>query len=188
VSAAGLLEAPADRPAGTRGIRGAAAAVATLAALVTLTYGSRWDMPVWSRFVMLGAGTGLVGAALLLWTARRPAALVLAAALVALAVPPWVIVERHRLQEQREAEKWGGMTFKYDDRGPMITEAQAEAVPKGATKNEVKAILGPAAGSGVQHIHGAKDLLCLIYRDAKHPKVSTFALCFTGNRYSDLLR
>jgi hypothetical protein len=184
-----LLQAPADRPAGKRGLRGPLAAVAVFAALITLTYGSRWDMPVWGRFVVLGAGAGLVGAALLLWTARRPGALVLAAALAALAVPPWVIVERHRQQEQREADKWGGMTFKYDDRGPMITKAQAEAVPKGSTKAEVKALLGPAAGSGVQHIHGARDLLCLIYRDVKRPKgASVFALCFTGNRYTDLLR
>jgi hypothetical protein len=185
-----LLQAPADRPAGKRGLRGTVAAVATIAALVTLVYGSRWDMPAWGRGLMLAAGAGLIGAALLLWTARRPAALALAAALTALAVPPWVIVESHRQQEQREAEKWGGMTFQYDDRGPMITEAQAEAVPKGATKDEVKAILGPAAGSGVQHIRGdAKDLLCLIYRDANRPKsVPTFALCFTGNRYTHLLR
>jgi hypothetical protein len=144
-----LLRAPADRPAGKRGLRGPLAVVAVFAALVTLTYGSRWDMPAWGRVVMLAAGAGLVASALLLWTARRPLALAAAAALVALAVPAWVVVESYRQREQREAEKWGGMTFGYDDRGPAITREEAEAVPKGATKAEVKASWGrlPAAGS-----------------------------------------
>jgi hypothetical protein len=183
-----LLRAPADRPTGQRGIRAPLAAVAVIAALVTLTYGSRWDMPAWGRGVVLAAGAGLFAAAFLLWTARRPAALAGAAALVALAVPPWVAVESHRQQEQREAEKWGGMSFSYDDRGPMITKAQAEAVPKGATKDEVKAILGPAAGSGIQRVHGGDDLRCRIYRSAERPNSAfdTYALCFTGDLYTDL--
>jgi hypothetical protein len=187
VSAAGLLEAPADRPAGKRGIRGAAAAVATLAALVTLTYGSRWDMPVWGRFVMLGAGTGLVGAAVLLWTARRRGAVVLAVGLIVLAVPAWVAVENARRDAQREAEKWGGTSFKYDEKGPVISQAEADAVPKGSTKDEVRAILGPAAGSGIQRVNDGKDLRCVAYRAAgKRPLDRLYAFCFTGERYTDL--
>jgi hypothetical protein len=187
VNAVSLLRAPADRPAGSRGIRGVAAAVATLAALVTLTYGSRWDMPVWSRFVMLGAGTGLVGAALLLWTARRRGTLVLAVGLIVLAVPAWVAVERTRQTDRREADKWGGAVVSFDDKGAVLTQAEAEAVPKGTTKDEVRELLGPAAGSGIQRVTDGKDLRCVAYRVAgKRPEASLHAFCFTGERYTDL--
>jgi hypothetical protein len=188
VNATGLLHAPADQPAGERGIRGVAAAVVTFAALVTLTYGSKWDMPLGSRMVMLAAGAGLVTAALLLWTARRRGGIVVAAGLVVLAVPAWATVESARQREAREADKWGGMSFNYDEHGPMITRDEAEAVPKGATKDEVKAILGPAAGSGIQRVHGGDDLRCRIYRAADRPDSAfhTYALCFTGDRYTDL--
>jgi hypothetical protein len=188
VNASGVLLAPADRPAGERGIRGVAAAVVTFAALVTLTYGSKWEMPVWGRFVILGAGVGLVAAALLLWTARRPAVLVLAAGLVVLAIPAWATVELARQREQRASEKWGGMSLKYDPKGPAITKAEAEGVPKGASKDEVKAILGPAAGSGIQRVHDGDDLRCRIYRNAERPGPAgpLYALCFTGDRYTDL--
>jgi len=177
-----LLQAPADRPAGKRGLRAPLAAVAVFAAVVTLAYGSRWDMPAWGRLVMLAAGAGLVASALLLWTARRPSAVAVAAALVAVAVPAWIVVEGYRQREQREAEKWGGTTFRYDKRGPAITKDEAEAVPEGATKDEVKALLGPAAGSGIQRVHGEDDLRCRIYRSAE-PSVHVFALCFSGDRY-----
>jgi hypothetical protein len=161
--------------------------VVTFAALITLTYGSRWDMPVWGRFVMLGAGAGLVAAALLLWTARRRAVLVLAAGLFVLAIPAWVTVERARQREQHEADKWGGMSFKYAPKGPAVTKAEAEGVPKGATKDELKAILGPAAGSGIQRVHDGDDLRCRIYRAAERPASDVvYALCFTGDRFTDL--
>jgi hypothetical protein len=188
VDASGVLRAPADRPAGQRGIRGVAAAVVTVAALITLTYGSKLDMPVWGRFVMLGAGAGLVAAAVLLWTARRGGAIALAAGLLVLAVPAWATVESARQREQRATNKWDGMTVTYDPKGPAITREEAEAVPKGATKDEVRAILGPAAGSGIQRVHDGDDLRCRIYRAAERPGSmgAAYALCFTGNRYTDL--
>jgi hypothetical protein len=183
----GLLQAPADRPAGKRGIRGAVAAVTTLAALLTLTYGSRWDMPAWGRVVMLAAGAGLVAAAFLFWMGRRRAGLVLAAGLVALAVPAWVVVEGSRRSEQREAEKWGGSSLTYDDKAPVVSRAAIDAVPEGATKDEVKAILGPAAGSGIQHVDDGDDLRCRVYRADRRRFGKLWALCFTGDRYTDLL-
>jgi hypothetical protein len=183
-----LLEAPADRPAGRRGWRGwlaCAAAVAALPALGSSTYS---DGPGWTGPVYLFAALALTWSAVILWTARRRAVLGLSAVMVAAAVAAGVVAESAQRREQREEERLGGATFKFDEKGPAITKAQAEAVPEGSTKDEVRAILGQAAGSGIQQVTDGRDMRCLLYNDAGHRgrSLRLFAFCFSNGR-SELL-
>jgi len=182
----GLLQAPADRPAGKRGIRGLIAAVASVGALFSLSFTTNWDDPSWGKPALLAVGAALTAAAVLLWVARHPALLAAAAALLVAATGVWVVADSARRSEQREEDKWGGASFDYDDKGPAITRAEAEAVPIGASKDEVKRILGPAAGSGIQRVNDGEDLRCRAYRAEERPAWKLYALCFTGDRYTDL--
>jgi hypothetical protein len=62
-------------------------------------------------------------------------------------------------------------------------------VPEGATKAEVRAILGPAAGSGIQRVNEGTDLRCVAYRASEGGRRTgelLYAFCFTGERYTDL--
>jgi hypothetical protein len=182
------LTAPADRPAGQRGGRVLPAFVVTVAALPALAFSAADVDPRWTGVAFLFTAMALLVAGVLLWTARRPAGLTLAAGLVVAGLAAGVVAEAAQRREQREADRWGGASFKFDDQGPAITEDQAEAVPKGSTKDEVRAILGRAAGSGVQHVNDGRDLRCVVYRDANRlgRNWRMFAFCFSGDRYTDL--
>jgi hypothetical protein len=184
-----LLEAPADRPAGQRGWRAPLAYVVAVAALPTLGFSTYSDPPGWTGPVFLFAALALTSGAVMLWTARRRAALGLAAVLVAAAVAAGVVAEAAQRREQREQERLGGTSFKFDDQGPAITKAQAEAVPEGSTKDEVRAILGQAAGSGIQRVTDDRDMRCVVYNDAGYRGrgFRLFAFCFANGRYSELL-
>jgi|ERR687896_92317 hypothetical protein len=188
MASATFLEAPADRPAGQRGWRAWAACAVAVAALPVLAMSTYADPPGWTGPVFLFAAFALTAAAVILWTARRRAFLGLAAVMVAAALAAGVVAESAHRREQREREKWGGSVFHFDEQGPAITRAEAEAVPEGSTKDEVRAILGRAAGSGIQRVNDGKDLRCVAYRASDHrgPLVGLYAFCFSDGRYSDL--
>ena len=184
-----LLDAPADRPAGERGWRAPAAFAVAVAALPALAFSTDPEPPSWTGPVFLFAALALTSAAVVLWTARRGAALGLAVMLVAAAVGAGVVAEAAQRSHQREAERLAGSSFKFDDEGPAITRAQAEAVPEGSTKDEVRAILGQAAGSGIQRVTDDRDMRCLAYNDAGYRGRSfrLFAFCFSNGRYSEMV-
>jgi hypothetical protein len=184
-----LLEAPADRPAGQRGWRAPLAYVVAVAALLPLGLSTYADPPGWTGLVFLFTALALTSAAVILWTARRRAVLGLAAVVVAAAVAAGAVAESAQRREQREEERLGGSSFKFDEKGPAITKAQAEAVPEGSTKDEVRAILGQAAGSGIQRVTDDRDMRCVVYNDAGYRGRSfrLFAFCFSNGRYSELV-
>jgi hypothetical protein len=181
-----LLQAPADRPAGQRGSRAWLACAAAVAALPPLGFATYGEPPGWTGPAFLFAALALTTAAVMLWIARRGAVLGLAAVLVASAVAAGVVAEA---AQQREEERLAGSSFKFDEKGPAITRAQAEAVPEGSTKDEVRAILGQAAGSGIQHVTDDPDMRCLAYNDAGYGGrfFRLFAFCFSGGRYTELV-
>jgi hypothetical protein len=183
-----LLEAPADRVAGTRGPRAKLAGVVAIAALLALAFSSGAEEPDWTRFVFVAAAAALVAAAVLLWTARRAPALALGAALVVVAVAGGVAANAARERVQHEADRWGGAVFRFEQRGRVLTDAQAEAVPAGATKAELTERLGIPAGSGVQRLVGERDMRCLAYRTDKPERTGQllYAFCFRDGRYAAL--
>ena len=185
-----LMWAPADRVAGTRGPRAVLAGVVATGALVALLFTRDEGGPEWTRFAFLAAAACLVAAAVLLWIARRPLTLALAVALIPLAVTGVVVASAARDRELHEREKWGGSVFRYEDRGRIVTDAQAEAVPEGATKAELTAQLGVPAGSGVQRLFGERDMRCLAYRTGKPERTGQLlhAFCFRDGRYVALRR
>jgi hypothetical protein len=188
MGSANFLPAPADRPVGHRGWRALPAFVVTAAALPALAFSSTADDPGWTRTAFLFTAAALIAGGVLLWTARRRAGLGLAAALVVAALAAGVAAEAAQRRDQGEADRWGGTSFTFDDEGPAITRAQAEAVPEGSTKDKVRAILGRAAGSGIQRVNDGTDMRCVVYRDANRlgRNWRLFAFCFSGGRYTDL--
>jgi hypothetical protein len=190
MASARLLQAPANRAVGRRGWRAPAACVVAIAGLPALAFSTYSDPPGWTGAAFLFASVALISAAVLLWTAQQRAGLGIAAVLVAAAVAASLLAEAAQRREQREADRWGGSVFNFDDQGPTITEAQAQAVPDGSTKDEVRSILGQAAGSGVQRVTDGRDMRCLAYRasDRRGPGARLYAFCFSGGRYSALRR
>jgi 4-amino-4-deoxy-L-arabinose transferase-like glycosyltransferase len=185
-----LLQAPADRPPGQRGLRAPAAYVVAVAALFALGFSTYSEPPEWTRAPLLFAAAALIAGALLLWTARRRASVMAAAVLVAAAVMAGVVADAAQREAKREADRLGGSTFQFDEHGPAITREQAEAVPEGSTKDEVRAFLGQAAGSGIQRVNDGRDMRCLVYRDAARTgwrNLRLFAFCFSGERYAEML-
>jgi hypothetical protein len=182
------LTAPADRPAGKRGWRAMPAFVVTVAALPALAFSAGDVDPRWTGVAFLFTAIALLVAGALLWTARRYAGVALAAGLVVAGLAAGVVAEAAQRREQREADRWGGASFKFDDHGPAITKPQAAAVPKGSTKDEVRAILGRAAGSGIQRVNDGRDMRCVVYRDANRigRNWRLHAFCFSGDRYTEL--
>jgi hypothetical protein len=68
----GLLRAPADRPAGKRGLRAPLAGLVALATLFPLS-ASQFDAadPAWTKTAFALAAVAWLAAAVLLWVARR---------------------------------------------------------------------------------------------------------------------
>jgi hypothetical protein len=180
------LEAPADRPAGRRGWRAPVAGVVAVAALPALVISSVGEGG--ERAGHLLAAGALLTAAVLIWTARRTSGLAVAGGLVvaAVAAVPLVgVTNRHHAQG---SNRWGEMTYTYEPGGRAITRAQARAVPKGSTEDQLKEILGSEAGSGAWRGRGGRDMRCLVYR-AQASRGETddlFAFCFAGDRYASL--
>jgi hypothetical protein len=186
MASATLLEAPADRPAGQRGWRAWLAGAVAVAALPVLAISSVAEGG--DRAVDLVAAAALVAAAVLIWTTRRGAGLAVAgvlAVLAAAAVAIAGVTNRHHVQG---GNRWGEMTYTYDPGGPAITRAQARAVPKGSTEDELTEVLGSEAGSGTWSGRGGRDMRCLVYRNEASRGVAdaVFAFCFADDAYVSL--
>jgi hypothetical protein len=187
----GLLRAPADRPAGRRGPRAPLAGLVALATLFPLSVAQFEPAdPAWTRPAFaLAAAAGLVST-LLLWVARRRYFLVLAVGLALLGLVGTVAAERARTRVISEEEKWGGfvMSFYDEHRGARLSTAEAEAVPKGLTREQLRARLGAPAGSAIQRVHDGPDLPCLAYRSAGTGprRLDLHGFCFSDGRYEAL--
>lgn len=183
-----ILRSPAERPPGKRGLRGVAACVAAAGALVPLAFSSGTGDPGWVRPVFISVAVGMTLGATLLWVARRPVTLALGIGLLLLSVAGGVEADRAESHAQHEADKWTGASWHAHEKGRLLTLAEARAVPEGVTKNQLKALLGPAAGSGVQQVEGEKDLRCIAYRSHRGQGLGRIlhAFCFTDGRYTDL--
>jgi hypothetical protein len=187
----GLLQPPADRPAGRRGPRGPLAAVAALGGLLPLAFSGPADETSWGQPAMIVAGATLIGGAVLLWTARRRVAVAAAFALVVLgavggaaAISSELRTESRRL---RAEDRVGGAVM--DDPavgGPRLTQAAAEAVPVGLTRKELRGRLGAPASYGIQRITDGPDLRCWAYWTTRPHTLHAF--CFEHGRYSELMR
>jgi len=183
-----LLHAPADRPAGRRGARGGLAAAAALGAVLPLSLSRFTDDPSWAGPGLAAFGLALLGGALLLWTARRPATLGAAVALVVLGVAGTVAAMGAANHAESEAEKWGGFVMSDNLRSPPVSRAEAEAVPKGLTREQVTRRLGRPPGHGIQRVTGEPDLRCLVYRSPRSTpnRLALHAFCFRDGRYAEL--
>jgi hypothetical protein len=187
----GLLRAPADRPAGKRGLRAPLAGLVALATLFPFS-ASQFDSagPAWTKTAfVLAAVAGLV-AAMLLWVARRRFTLVLAIGLVLLGLVGSVAAQRERNRVTSEEEQWGGwvMLRGHENRGVRLSAAEANAVPKGLTWEQLRARVGMPAGSGIQRVYDGPDLRCLLYRshDANPNRPRLHAFCASDGRYEVL--
>jgi hypothetical protein len=182
------MQAPADRAAGTRGPRAKLAGLVALGALALLAFSSSSRDPAWTGIAFACAAATLTAAAVLLWTARGARAVVLGVVLIPLAVGGGVAAEAARDRAENEEAKWGGASFGFEQKGRILTEAQAEAVPIGATQSQLTARLGPPAGRGVQRVFGEPDMRCLAYRSGERrggmPMLHAF--CFSDGRYAAL--
>jgi hypothetical protein len=185
-----LMWAPADRAAGARGPRAVPAAIVAIGAFVALMFTQGEGGPAWVRFAFVAAALCLAASAVLLWIARRPLTLALAVTLIPLAVTVIVVASAARDRELEERDRWGGADFRFEDRGRIVTDAQAEAVPEGATKAELTARLGVPAGSGVQRLTGERGMRCLAYRtgEGRGAGAALHAFCFRDGRYVALRR
>jgi hypothetical protein len=185
-----VLLPPAERPAGARGVRGLVAASATRGGVIALALGSVADEPGWTDLVEIAAGLGLLGTALLLWTARRAAALGAAAVLIALSIGGVVVARDAQSDAAHERDKWLGASFQFDAKGRRLSLAEAEAIPMGTTRSELIAELGPPAGRGVQRVADEPDLRCLAYRGLRGHGLDAalYAFCFDDGRLVALRR
>jgi hypothetical protein len=187
------LRAPADRPAGKRGVRGWVAAVAAFSSLLPMAFFQNAGDSAWARPGIAAGSLALIAGALLLWTARRR--LVVAGAVVAVAAGGtlgWLAVAAEReteSRERREADRWAGAAVSFTRaRGAIVTKAEAAAVPKGLTRAALIARLGEPSARGVQRITDEPDLRCLGYRRTgeKAFDQTLTAFCFRDGRYVEL--
>jgi hypothetical protein len=188
MAAATLLEAPADLPAGQRGWRAKAAFVVAAAAVPPVAMSSAAESL--ERAGYLGVAAVLVAAAVLIWTARRIAALLAAGLAAAACVTALVLVGGPDTQRVQGGTRGAEMEYAFDADAPPITRAAAEAVPEGSTEDELEDILGSAAGSGTLRRRDGTDSRCLVYRaqPGRWSYDPVFAFCFAGDRYASLHR
>ena len=188
----GLVKPPCDRPAGRRGPRGPIAAIAALVALIPLGFGRFADETSWGQPVMLLAVGVLICGALLVWTARRSVTLAAAVALVALGGAGAVVsiaaelrTESRRMQAE---DRLGGAVFgESNTRGPRLTKAQAEAVPMGLSREQLRSRLGAPRAYGIQRVNDGPDMRCWGYRGSARQPHSLHAFCFRHGRYAELV-
>ena len=187
----GMLRPPSERPAGKRGVRGTIAALVAVAGVVPLPWLNGDAETAWAEPAIVAATLALFGAAVLLWTARRwvwiATAAVAAVAGVALGATAMAAEIRAR---DRAVHAWAGASFSFRPRarGAILTEAEARAVPKGLTREQLIERLGEPSARGVQHFREEPDLRCVANRrSAAKPISHTLnAFCFRGGRYVEL--
>lgn len=188
MASATLLEAPADRPPGQRGWRAWLACAVAVAALpvVALTY----EAGLREQVAYLAVAAALVTAAVLIWTARRTLVLALAGVAVAASAISVVLIGVPNRIHGEGGARGAEVEYTYDEDGRAITPAQAEAVPKGSTQDELEEILGSAAGDATLRRRDGVDSRCVVYLDqaSRGPVDAKFAFCFAGDRYASLHR
>jgi hypothetical protein len=186
-----LLVPPSTRPPGARRQRGPLAALAALGAVMCFAFASVGDVPAWTGPAFNASGAGLLVGALLLWTAARVTTLVLGVALALGGTAGAVASELARSDAQREREKWLGAAFEFTGApGRVLSQAEADAVPEGTSRDALIARLGPPPARGVQHIDGEPSLRCLAYRgeNARPIDAELHAFCFRDGRLEALRR
>jgi hypothetical protein len=154
-------------------------------------FASFGDDPAWTGPAFNACGAGLLVGALLLWTAARVTTLALGVALALGGTAGAVASELARSDAQREREKWLGSTWELTGApGRVLSQAEAEGVPDGTTRDALIARLGPPAARGVQHVDGEPSLRCLAYRGEKARPISAelHAFCFRDGRLEALRR
>lgn len=187
----GLLKPPAERPAGRRGPRGPIAAIVALGALIPLAFARFADETSWARPVMLLAIAALICGALLLWTGRTRVTLVAAVALVALGGAGAIASIRGELRAESKRlhaeDRLGGAVFEDPGvRGPGLTRAEAEAVPMGLTREQLRSRLGSPPSHGIQRVNEGTDMRCWAYRSTTRHRLHAF--CFRNGRYAELVK
>lgn len=178
---ASTLRAPADAVSGHRSWRGFVAGIALAAAVLAASgipyrpHGQSGDGPTWIDFSLDGpdwtrpalwlAAAALVAAAIAIWAARRP--LVLAAGLAMLAVGLAGAVATHVARAS----------------SGRVSEAAANAVPVGDSRDAVSSRLGAPAGHAVLRRPGVRRD-CLLYQSERvyrYGDRALFALCFSDD-------
>ena len=190
----GTLRPPSERPAGRRGVRGTVAALAAVAGVVPLPFLNADAHTAWGEPAIVVAALALFGGAALLWTARRPVWIAMAAAMVVAGITGATVAVGGELAADSRArhaeERWAGAVVGFTGpRGPLVTRAEAKTVPKGLTRAQLVERLGKPPARGVQHITGEPDLRCLGYRRTNGRPIDGAplnAFCFRGGRYVEL--
>ena len=156
-----------------------------LAAVFALQDSSFVPDPDWTDPLMKAAGAALVVASVLLWIARRPLAIAFAGALVPVAVAACVVSLGARGNAKHEESKWSGFVVTFSDHGRTrpLSRVEVASVPDGATRAQVRRLLGPPTGRGIQRVVDARDMRCLAYpSDRRDPTRGghLHAFCFRG--------
>jgi hypothetical protein len=178
--------APIDRPAGRRGWRGTLAGVAAIAIVPCVgaatayetgggsrgstSFDYRLDGPGWTHTALIVAAIGLAASAVLVWTVRRRALLVLGLALIPLAIggAVWAVVKRSHTGR--------------------VEVSEMRAIEIGMSHAEVRQRLGSPAGHATLGRRGGERQSCELYRGKPKDRFGDhrdFALCFSSGRLTD---
>jgi hypothetical protein len=189
-----MLRPPSERPAGRRGVRGTVAALAAVGGVVPLLFLNADARTAWAEPVIVAAAVTLFCGAALLWSARRPVWIALAAVAIAAGIAGATVAiaaeSRADSRATHEAERWAGASVAFTGaRGALVTTAEAHAVPTGLTRAQLVERLGQPPAYGVQHITDEPDLRCLAYRRTDRRPIDRAplsAFCFRDGRYVEL--
>jgi hypothetical protein len=161
-----------------------------LAAAIILPLSGFAADPGWTDPAMKAAGAAALLAAGLLWIARRPLPVALGIALAPAAIAAGVLSIAARLDTEGEPpdSKWGGYVFAFHDRGRTkpLSAAELASVPKGATRAQVRRLLGPPIAHGIQRVEDARDPRCLAYPNEhfkRKSRANLHAFCFRDGRF-----
>jgi hypothetical protein len=189
----GMLRPPSERPAGKRGVRGTIAATVAIAGVLPLPFLNGPAETGWAEPAIVAASLALFGAAVLLWTAHRQVWIATAAAAVvaggALAFTAITAEIRAHDRAIQATERWADASYSFPRaRGAILTKAEARAVPKGLTREQLIKRFGEPSTRGVQHFRNRSDLRCVAYRrtDARPASQTLNAFCFRDGRYVEL--
>jgi hypothetical protein len=132
------------------------------------------DVSGWVEGAFVAVAVLLAASALIRWNTPSPQALRWSSCLAVLAIAVGVIAPLSSQLDQPEMAENG---YEFVRQGSVITEAEVNAVPKGATRAEVRTRLGVPSARGW---HRPAHERCLGYRMAPH---SIAGFCFRGGRF-----
>ncbi len=173
---------PADRVAGSRGVRGWIALAALVGSVITLELqdanatgggGSgprdfvwRLDGPGWTRFALLATAVALAAAAVLVWLTRRSPLLGIALLLLPLAAVA------------------GGIAYGARENSGRVSLARVGEARKVLTAREVRDLLGAPAGHGETSVAGQSDSPCEVWvvETRRDSFGEEYLFCFSGDR------